>query len=239
MAAPRHETVVLLHGLARGPLSMWPLARALRRCGYDVLNLACPTRQQDLAGLVGLIQARLAALTPAPGRGATLHGVGHSLGGLVLLSVLLDAPPPWETHRLVTLGSPHRGAGVAAQLLGWRAAERFFGPVLADLAPASAAQRRAIGERGSTLEVGVIAGAGRVRPLAPAVLLDRRRAWRRTTDGTVELRSALGLFPRADRLVVDVGHAFLPTSPAVIRATLAFLQHGRFCEVRSVPDTRR
>jgi Alpha/beta hydrolase family len=230
MAAPARETVVLLHGLARGPFSMWPLERALRRCGYDVLNLAYPTRQQDLSGLVALVRARLAALTPAPGRDTTLHGVGHSLGGLVLLGVLLDPPPPWQARRLVTLGSPHRGAGVAAQLIGWRAAERFFGPVLADLAPASEARRRACDARRTSLEVGVIAGAGRPRPLAPAVLLDRRRALRRTTDGTVELRSALGLFPRTDRLVVDAGHWALPASPAVIRATIAFLAHGRFDE---------
>ena len=238
-ALPEHETVLLLHGLARGPLSMWPLARALRRRGYAVLNLAYPTRQQDLAGLAAIVRARLATLTPAPGREPTLHGVGHSLGGLVLLAVLLDPPPPWQPRRLVTLGSPHRGAGIAAQLLGWPAATRFFGPVLADLAPASAARRRALGERRSPLEIGVIAGAGRPRPLAPAVLLDRRRAWRRTTDGTVELRSALGLLPHADRLVLDVGHGFLPTSPAVIRATLAFLEHGRFGERRDVPETVR
>ena len=228
---PARETVLLLHGLARGPLSMWPLARALRGSGYAVINLAYPTRRQDLAGLAGLVRARLAAMMPAPGRSTTLHGVGHSLGGLVLLAALLDPPPPWQARRLVTLGSPHRGAGIAAQLMSWRAAQRFYGPVLADLAPASDARRRALAVRGTTLEVGVIAGAGRLRPLAPAVLLDWRRARRRTTDGTVELRSALGaasLFPPAERLIVDVGHALLPTSPTVIRATIAFLEHGRF-----------
>jgi alpha-beta hydrolase superfamily lysophospholipase len=238
MAVPARETVVLLHGLARGPLSMWPLARALRRCGYDVVNLAYPTRRQDLAGLAALVRARLAAMTPAPGRGTTLHGVGQSLGGLVRLAALLDPPPPGQAHRLVTLGSPHRGAGVAAQLLGWPAAQRFFGPVLADLTPASAARRRAIAAGSAALEVGVIAGAGRRRPLAPAVALDWRRAWRRTTDGTVELRSALGatgLFARADRLVVDVGHWHLPTSPTVIRATLAFLARGRFAGPGMLP----
>ena len=190
--APADETVVLLHGLARGPLSMGPLARALRRAGYDVINLGYPSRRQDLAGLAGLVRARLAERAPAPGRSATLHGVGHSLGGLVLLAALLDPPPPWQARRLVTLGSPHRGASVAARLLGWRAAQRFFGPVLADLAPASAARRRALAAGKMPLEVGVIAGAGRPRPLAPAVMLDWRRALMRTTDGTVELRSALG-----------------------------------------------
>jgi hypothetical protein len=103
--------------------------------------------------------------------------------------------------------------------------------VLADLAPGSAALRAALAQRPARLEVGVIAGAGRLRPLAPAVLFDRRRALMRTTDGTVELRSALGaswLFPQADRLVVDVSHPLLPASPTVIRATIAFLEHGRF-----------
>jgi hypothetical protein len=225
------ETVLLLHGLARGPLSMWPLARALRREGYDAINLAYPTRRLDLAGLVAFVRARLAAIKPAPGRSVTLHGVGHSLGGLVLLRVLLDPPPPWQPQRLVTLGSPHRGAAIAAQLELWRAARRFFGPVIADLVPASEARRRALPEASRQLEIGVIAGAGRPRPLAPAVLFDRRRALQRSTDGTVDLRSALGapwLFPRSDRLVVDAGHWSLPAAPAVIRATTTFLAQGRF-----------
>jgi pimeloyl-ACP methyl ester carboxylesterase len=228
---PARETVVLLHGLARGRISMWPLERALRRRGYDVINLHHPTRRLDLAGLAGFVRERLAAMVPDPGRAPTLHGVGHSLGGLVLLAVLLDPPPPWQARRLVTLGSPYRGARVAADLAPWRAARQFFGPVLADLAPGSAALRAALAQRPAPLEVGVIAGAGRLRPLAPAVLFDRRRALMRTTDGTVEMRSALGaswLFPFADRLVVDASHTLLPTSPAVIRATIAFLEHGRF-----------
>jgi len=229
--APARETVVLLHGLARGRISMWPLERALRRRGYDVLNLPHPTRRLDLKGLVGFVRERLAAMAPDPGRPPTLHGVGHSLGGLVLLAVLLDPPPPWQAQRLVTLGSPYRGARVAADLAPWRAARRYFGPVLADLAPGSTALRMALAQRPMRLEVGVIAGAGRLRPLAPAVLLDRRRALMRTTDGTVELRSALGaswLFPQTDRLIVPVSHTLLPTSPTVIRATAAFLEHGHF-----------
>src|SRR5918994_2013978 len=211
--APTRETVVLLHGLGRGRISMWPLERALRRRGYDVINLHHPTRRLDLAGLAGFVRERLATMVPDPGRTPTLHGVGHSLGGLVLLAVMLDPPPPWQAHRLVTLGSPYRGARIAADLAPWRAARQFFGPVLADLAPGSAALRAALAEHPRRLEVGVIAGAGRLRPLAPAVLLDRRRGLMRTTDGTAELRSALGaswLFPQADRLIVEVGHAMLP-----------------------------
>ncbi len=226
---PARETVLLLHGLARGPLSMWPLARALRGAGYDAINLAYPTRRLDLAGLTAFVRAQLAARQPAPGRTTTLHGVGHSLGGVVLLAVLLDPPPPWRPHRLVTLGSPHRGAAIAARLASWRAAQRWFGPVLADLTPASTARRRAGATSPPALELGLIAGAGRPRPLAPAVLLDYRRALMRTTDGTVELRSALGA-PRTARLVVDTGHWALPTAPAAIRATLAFLAQGHFGE---------
>ena len=131
----------------------------------------------------------------------------------------------------MTLGSPHRGARVAADLAPWRAARRFFGPVLLDLAPGSAALRAAPTQGPAALEVSLVAGAGRRRPLAPAVLFDRRRALLRTTDGTVELRSALGaawLLPQAERLIVPVGHALLTSSPTVIRATAAFLEHGRF-----------
>ena len=94
--APARATVVLLHGLARGRLSMWPLERALRRRGYAVINLYHPTRRLDLAGLADFVRERLARVAPEPGRTPILHGVGHSLGGLVLLAVLLDPPEPWQ-----------------------------------------------------------------------------------------------------------------------------------------------
>src|SRR5690606_929213 len=37
-AARPRELVVLVHGLGRTSLSMWPLARALEREGFEVLN---------------------------------------------------------------------------------------------------------------------------------------------------------------------------------------------------------
>lgn len=222
-------TVLLLHGLARTRWSLWRVERALREAGYATLNPGHPTRSCDLAGLVAHARHYLEAL--APGDPLTLHGVGHSLGGVVLRAVLADPPRPWRARRLVTIASPHRGAKLVGTLLKWRAARAFYGPVLNDLRWDSDALQALAATGPGPVEVGAIAGAGRFRPFVPGALINARLGLTAETDGTVELASAFGAPwwpPFADTLVVDAGHTFIAARPEVIRQTLHFLRHGRF-----------
>ncbi|MGH6944131.1 MAG: esterase/lipase family protein [Geminicoccaceae bacterium] len=76
--------LLLLHGLAREPGSLRRMAVALQAAGFDVANLSYPTRRRTLGALVEFVRARLAALEPPPGAEPVVHGVGHSLGGVVL-----------------------------------------------------------------------------------------------------------------------------------------------------------
>lgn len=225
---PAEETVLLLHGLARSRWSMWAMERALKRRGYAVLNFAHPTRRQSLDALVTHLATRVGGIRPAPGRSNRLHAVGHSLGGIVLLALFARMPEPWQPGRLVAIGSPFQGAKVADVVGGWRLARSFFGPVLRDLGWQSEALR-ALAADG--VEIGAIAGGGRFAVLNPGSLINARLGVLRDSDGTVEIAAALGapwLKPFADQLQVEAGHAFLPARPAVIEATLHFLEHGRF-----------
>jgi pimeloyl-ACP methyl ester carboxylesterase len=207
---------------------MWAMERALKRQGYAVLNFAHPTRRQSLDALVAHLAARIGGIRPAPGRSNRLHGVGHSLGGIVLLALFARMPEPWQAGRLVAIGSPFQGAKVADVVAGWRLGRGLFGPVLRDLGWESAALR---GLAADGVEVGAIAGGGRFAILNPGSVINARLGVLKQSDGTVETAAALGapwLPPFADRLQVEAGHALMPARPGVIQGTLHFLEHGRF-----------
>jgi triacylglycerol lipase len=207
------------------------MARALEASGFRTLNPAYPTRRLALKGLIEFVRGRLPEADAPEKAQPVLHGVGHSLGGVVLRALLADPPPPWRAGRLVTIGSPHRGARVVTPLLRSRALCRWFGPVLADLAWESRALRSCADRGPGRVEVGAIFGAGRFQPLVPAAWINARLGLIGGTDGTVEADSACGApwWPAfSDCLEVRCGHSFIAADPRVIRQTLAFLADGRF-----------
>ena len=234
---PRQETVLLLHGLARSKWSMWPLEQALRRRGYATVNVDYPSRRFALDGLVDHLRSRLARERPPPGRSARLNGVGYSLGGIVLIALAGTLPGPWRPGRLVTIGSPHRGARVADVVAGWGFARSLLGPILDDLGWESRALR-SLADRAEGLEIGAIAGE-RTRPIGAGALINARLGLKGATDGTVEIMAALGapwLPPFSDRIRLRAGHLILPAHPAVIRESLHFLEHGRFSRRGQAPE---
>lgn len=147
----------------------------------------------------------------------TLHVVGHSLGGLVVLkafeSVADSALPP---GRLVLLGSPLQGS-----LTAQRVARLPFGRSILGLGVheelLGTGPRRWCGRR----EVAVIAGVlslGLGRLLGPHASL---------SDGTVFLEETQ-LQGAVEHLALRVSHTGLPFSTEVARQTGAFLETGRF-----------
>ncbi len=109
------ETVVLLHGIWMPAWVMSVLARRLRRCGYRTAVFGYRSLTQSLQSnaeqLAGFIREQ---------GDATLHLVGHSLGGLVILQAL-QVHPELVKGRIVLLGSPVNGSVVARRL------QRFSG----------------------------------------------------------------------------------------------------------------
>ncbi|MFN4166081.1 MAG: esterase/lipase family protein [Ferrovibrio sp.] len=221
------DRVILLHGLARTKQSMAKLAQALAREGYAVENWDYPSRQHDYAGLLALLRPRIAALA---GDGKThftrTHFVGHSLGGLLLRS-LLSEPLPFPAGRLVLLGVPNRGALSVARLRARPAFSR-----LPDLfgRPARELYRDAPWLEHlpwPKLETGAIAGTRRFHPLIPSAWINLLHRATEDGDGTVEVDSALPP-ALAHTLMLPVGHSFLPNDPRVIAAVQRFLKEGRF-----------
>jgi hypothetical protein len=150
-------------------------------------------------------------------RADTLHLVGHSLGGLVILKLFeqgFDAGLP--PGRIVLMGSPLAGSRAAHNLARLPFGRRILGRGVEEEL-LNARTRRWNGQR----ELGVIAGnlgigLGRLVGASGA-----------PGDGTifVEETKLAGI---SEHLVLRVSHTGLPLSPEVARQTGAFLRTGRF-----------
>ena len=109
--------VILVHGMARTPLSLLGLARDLRRAGHHTELVAYSGALESYLGIVGRVRRRLLAA----GRGGEPYAaVGHSLGGLIVRAALGDwpaeCPPP---RHIIMLGTPNRLPRLARRFRGW------------------------------------------------------------------------------------------------------------------------
>lgn len=218
-AAPRDEPVVLLHGLARGPASMAPLARALRDAGYPVCNVAYPSRRGAIATLARDHVAP-ALRRCFPGYAGPLHFVTHSLGGLVVRE--LAASGQVRAGRVVMLGPPNHGSEVVAVLGDQWWYRQGAGPAGQELRP-----RADDAGAPPPFELGVIAGNRSLNPVLSRWLPG-------PDDGKVTVASAR-LAGMRDFLVLPVSHPLLMRDREVQRQTLHFLAQGRFAPVGAKP----
>ena len=212
---PRTETVVLLHGLGRTPLSMRPMARSLEREGFRVVNLGYPSREGSIDELVDSLHATLVACCAA----APVHFVTHSLGG-ILIRAYVATHGAEQVGRVVMLSPPNGGSEVVDRLGGLRALEWLLGPTFVELRTDSAALPGRLGP--PAFDVGVIAGERSVNPLFSWWLPG-------PDDGAVTVESAR-LAGAAAFLVVPYSHTFIMRRKDVIEQVSAFLRTGRFVE---------
>jgi pimeloyl-ACP methyl ester carboxylesterase len=207
--------VVYVHGLwVTGREAFW----LRRRLGHD---LEAQTQAFPYASVAADITTNAQALAAflSPIRADTLHLVGHSLGGLVILKLfeeVADAPARLPPGRIVILGSPMRGS---------RSAQNFarlpFGKKIMGLG----ATEELLGSRecrwNRARDLGVIAGdlgigLGRLAGTLGGA-----------SDGTI-LVEETEVDGAADRVVLRVSHTGMLFSAAVARAAAAFLRSGRF-----------
>lgn len=206
--ACRRETVVLVHGLYMQGAYMALLASRLSRQGYRTRLFTYPSLRQSLADSALALAARVrSAETPV------VHLVAHSMGGLLLRHLLAGAPalPP---GRVVTLGTPHQGSGLAHKLgagrLRFMLGRSLERGLLGDL-PSWPAGRE-LGSLAGTFNVGL----GRLFGPVPA-----------PADGTVTVVETC-LAGMSDHICLPVNHLGMLLSPRVMEQVGAFLATGRF-----------
>jgi len=145
----------------------------------------------------------------------TLHLVGHSLGGLVILK-LFEIAPPTALGRIVLLGSPVCGSRVAQRL-----ADLPYGKKILGLTVDDELLKPRLRRWEAARDLGVIAGdVG----LGLGRLVGR---FAEPNDGTVAV-SETYLEGAADHWVGRASHSGMLFSAAVARQAAAFLRSGRF-----------
>ncbi|MFD0725789.1 esterase/lipase family protein [Lysobacter brunescens] len=204
--SPAAQNVLLVHGIWNARHWLAPFALRLRREGLapELFGYA-----SILAGAETGAERLVEHLRRKP----TAWLVGHSLGGLVILEALRRAPD-LPVERVVCLGSPLNGSGVAAALgdrpgLSW-ALGRSRDLLVRGCAPWD-----------GRAEVGVVAG-GHARGVGG--LFTRMDG---PSDGTVAV-SETRLPGIADHCVVPASHTGLVLSAEAARRAARFLRHGRF-----------
>jgi hypothetical protein len=104
----RRRVVVLVHGFASTPASLWILARRLRRDGWTVSAPRLGAWWRDLADASDRLARHVDALRQdVPRREMAI--VAHGLGGLAARAFVQRAGSRSGVRWLVTLGTPHGG----------------------------------------------------------------------------------------------------------------------------------
>lgn len=204
------DTVVLVHGLGRSHLSFFRLRNKLLHAGYQVANIAYPSRAKPIEELAELVKSKL------PANEGRMHFVTHSLGG-ILLRVILAEEKLSNMGRAVMLCPPNQGSSLATRLKNWYLYKLFTGPAGQQITTAEDSVPRRLGP--ANFEVGIIIGNRSIDPLAFFVDGD--------SDGKVALEEAK-LQGMEDFLVVPNGHTFLMSDSKVMGQIIHFLQYGKF-----------
>jgi pimeloyl-ACP methyl ester carboxylesterase len=203
--------VVYVHGLwLNGWEGAWLRRRLSRQLKCATRRFAYPSVTADLNANARAL-GRFLAATPAD----TLHLVGHSLGGLVILELFRNGSP-LPPGRVVLLGSPVRGSRSAQRLAQLPFGKRIMGMSGDALSPAPG-ERHWQGGR----DLGIIAGH---LSLGMGRLLGAIDA---PNDGTVLIEETR-MIGALQHVNLPVSHSGMVFSAVVARQIAAFLRDGRF-----------
>ena len=205
----RGTLVVLVHGLWMPGLVMQAMALLLERRGHRTRRLSYDFLSRSPAENADALREQILALGERP-----VHLVAHSLGGIVALH-LLSRHPELAIDRVVLLGSPVRGSGVARRVHG--------NPLLRPLLGRSVESGLLGGAPGvdGSRQIGVITGSGRFGLAALFYPTDERG------DGVV-IESETRLDNVVERVSVPRSHSAMLFSRRCAALVARFLETGTF-----------
>lgn len=205
------RSVVFVHGLwMTGLEAAWLGHRIARRRSATLHRF----HYHSVAASLSESAAALAGYVDALGE-ETIDLVGHSLGGVVILT-LLERAPPRPPGRAVLLGAPVQGSRAARGLARWPGGRAILGRAMAEAVLDSGPRTKPL-----TREVGVIAGT------APYGLGRWIARLPEPNDGVV-LVEETRLAGARDHIELPVNHSGMLFSRAVADQAADFLESGRF-----------
>ncbi|OPL17192.1 MAG: hypothetical protein AVO38_05790 [delta proteobacterium ML8_D] len=195
-------------------LEMSLLRHRLNHFGYRPRSFHYSSTRLDLAE----IAARLNALVEQIPAG-TIHFVGHSMGGLVILK-LFEAFPDQRPGRIVVLSPPYKGSEAARRFIRFPGGRNLLGRSINQLLQGDVpgwSGERDLGVIGGTLNFGLGRLIGAVGPCG---------------DGTVFIEEMC--IPKVrDFITLKVSHMGLLLSKRVAYQICHFLENGLFSRVSS------
>ena len=219
--------VIFLHGMARTAISMKSIEKAVKKSGFETLNINYPSRKERIPGLgeylVEQLQEKVAPERP-------ISCVTHSMGSLVA-RIAMSKQPERNWQSAVFVAPPSQGSRVAQKIgnhpLTRGFFEWFYGP---------AGQQLAKHELEIPLPicpVGVIAGSKSSSFTNPTSWVSRHGLFEnRKSDGTVSVEETR-LPDMEDFIILDLDHTTIMSDPGVHQLAVAFLRAKSFDSVRS------
>jgi len=209
------KDVILAHGLWVPGLVMRPLAARLELAGFRCHIFSYMGALRPMEAHVERLARMARELGPA-------HFVGHSLGGMLVLELLIRHAGI-AAGRVVLLGTPARGSYAGRRIARFRPGRWIFGHSAAlwrERHPESG--REGPAARWTRPEaLGIVAGS---LPLGLGRLFCRLPG---VNDGAVRVEET-AVEGMAERIVLPVGHSAMLISARVAAQVAAFLSNGRF-----------
>lgn len=215
MRLAAQDTIVLLHGWWSSPLLLKRLEWALKRDGYQVVNLSYPSVSMPLERigteyLPGKLRERV------PSDSGKIHFVTHSMGGLVLRRFLMTPHRPANLGRVVMLGPPNHGSEVADLWSRFGLCRLLAGPNLAALGTGGSCAAATLPP--ADFELHVIAGDRTLWPFWSPLAGPH--------DGKVSVASTR-LVGMTSHYTIRRSHTVLPLSRPTIDSVREFLRNGK------------
>lgn len=208
------DGVILLHGLARTSKSMGKIEKALLAQGYQVANVAYPSRKGSIEDLATSVKQQILEESKD---WEEIHFVTHSMGG-ILVRQIQKTEPLDRMGRVVMLAPPNQGSEVVDRLGPTKAFRWANGVAGQQLGTDGDGFIAGLGP--VEFELGVIAGDRSVNPLLSKMIKGKN-------DGKVSVERAK-VNGMADFKVVHASHPFIMRKGEVIHSIVRFLQDGRF-----------
>lgn len=205
--------ILLLHGLGRTKKSMSVLAWYLEKHNYQTFNFEFNSRGASIGVHVDSLYSYIQQNDLA---GKTIDVVAHSLGNIVVRTLLNCHPDIVKINRFVMLGPPNQGSALALKLARFSLFRMIMGPTLDELANLTLDDSICL-----KAEVGILAGGSGTRfGFMPFV-------HKGDNDMIVTVNETALTGARQHKIVFGI-HALLMVQPKVLREVLHFLQVGKF-----------